>query len=392
MERRETRYQSRPRMSATRFWFRRLLILIATRQRLSLILTGILGTGRNRLNDVDEHPVRIPRDEVPLPEQLVAQRDEDRQPRRFDLAIDGVWVLDLEIEYQPRRWGAGSFRDGVMPTVQDREIDRGIGTELEVNVPIACEGRAEAEMRPVEGCRAVYVTRQDNRIVARDSHGCSILRNQHTICMYYINIQAVCMQQTSPRRSNRERTETTRTALLDAARTLIVRNGYAGTSTPEIASEARVTRGALYHHFADKRDLFRAVLEREAEAVAAQIRDATPAAMPAMEALLAGSLAYLDAMAIPGRTRLLLVDGPAVLGLDEIAAIDAAHSARTLQEGLEAVMAASGDRSIPIPALAVLLSAAFDRAALAIEAGSEPNDFRSAVLRLVERVVASVPG
>ncbi|WP_230534271.1 TetR/AcrR family transcriptional regulator [Microvirga roseola] len=200
------------------------------------------------------------------------------------------------------------------------------------------------------------------------------------------------MQQTSPRRSNRERTETTRTALLDAARTLIVRNGYAGTSTPEIASEARVTRGALYHHFADKRDLFRAVLEREAEAVAAQIRDATPAAMPAMEALLAGSLAYLDAMAIPGRTRLLLVDGPAVLGLDEIAAIDAAHSARTLQEGLEAVMAASGDRSIPIPALAVLLSAAFDRAALAIEAGSEPNDFRSAVLRLVERVVASVPG
>ncbi len=200
------------------------------------------------------------------------------------------------------------------------------------------------------------------------------------------------MQQSQHRRSNRERTEATRAALLDAARTLFVRNGYAQTSTPEIAARAQVTRGALYHHFTDKRDLFRAVLDREAEAVAAQIRAATPAALPAKEALLAGSVAYLDAMVIPGRTRLLLIDGPAVLGLGEIAAIDAAHPAQTLREGLEAVMAGSGDRSIPVPALAVLLSAAFDRAALAIETGSNPSDFRSAALGLVKQVAASVPG
>lgn len=200
------------------------------------------------------------------------------------------------------------------------------------------------------------------------------------------------MQRLQQRRTNRERTETTRAALLEAARTLFIQNGYAGTATPEIAARARVTRGALYHHFADKRDLFRAVLDREAEAVAAYIRAATPATLPAKEALLAGSVAYFDAMAVPGRTRLLLVDGPAVLGLDEIAAIDAAHSARTLREGLEAVMAGFGDRTISIPTLAVLLSAAFDRAALAIEAGSSMTDFRSAVLGLVERVVAPVPG
>ena len=199
------------------------------------------------------------------------------------------------------------------------------------------------------------------------------------------------MQHSHQRRTNRERTEATRAALLEAARTLFIQNGYAQTSTPEIVARARVTRGALYHHFTDKQDLFRAVLEREAEAVAAQIRAVTPPAMPAKEALMAGSVAYLDAMSAPGRTRLLLIDGPAVLGLREIAAVDAAHSMQTLQEGLKAVMTETGDQSVSASALAALLSAAFDRAALEIEAGSDPTEYKSAILRLVERVIASVP-
>uniref|UniRef100_UPI001ABCFCCB SDR family NAD(P)-dependent oxidoreductase n=1 Tax=Variovorax paradoxus TaxID=34073 RepID=UPI001ABCFCCB len=72
-------------------------------------------------------------------------------------------------------------------------------------------------------------------------------------------------------RTNKERTETTRQALTEAARALFVDQGYGQTSTPDIVAAAGITRGALYHHYADKRDLFRHVLEQESRAVAAEI-------------------------------------------------------------------------------------------------------------------------
>ncbi|MDZ7601973.1 MAG: helix-turn-helix domain-containing protein, partial [Hoeflea sp.] len=115
------------------------------------------------------------------------------------------------------------------------------------------------------------------------------------------------------RRSNKDRSESMRQALMDAARTLFIEKGYADTATPEIVATAGVTRGALYHHFEDKRELFRAVIEREAEDVAGEIEASSPSGSSPREAILAGTRAYFDAMARPGRTRLLLLDGPAVL-------------------------------------------------------------------------------
>ncbi len=192
---------------------------------------------------------------------------------------------------------------------------------------------------------------------------------------------------TTPPRTNRERTEATRLALLDAARALFVGKGYADTSTPEICAAAGITRGALYHHFADKRDLFRQVLVREAEAVAARIEAAAPAPLAPREALLAGSEAYLDAMTVPGRTRLMLVDGPAVLGREATDAIDEATSAATLREGL--AKALPGAAGVPLGALAKLLSAAFDRAALEIDAGADAAEVRAAMLWLLGQALAA---
>lgn len=193
------------------------------------------------------------------------------------------------------------------------------------------------------------------------------------------------MQSKKPPRTNQERTETTRQALLDAARALFVSKGYGATSTPDICATTSTTRGALYHHFADKRDLFRHVLQREAEAVAADIAAATPEGLAPHAALLAGSEAYLTAMTVPGRTRLLLIDGPAVLGLAELLALDAANAASSLQEGLAAALPDTGE--VPIAALSALLSAAFDRAALEIDAGADPQAVRTAMLWLVEQVL-----
>ena len=186
------------------------------------------------------------------------------------------------------------------------------------------------------------------------------------------------------RRSNRERTETTRTALMEAAGRLFIERGYAETATPDIVAAAGVTRGALYHHFSDKRALFRAVVEQEAAAVAAEIERATPDVHSAAEGLIVGGDAYFDAMQEAGRTRLLLLDGPAVLGRLEMDAIDDRHGNRTLREGLAVAMESHEMRRLPIGALTALLGAAFDRAALAIEAGADRESFRTAMHALIE--------
>ncbi|MFC5585534.1 TetR/AcrR family transcriptional regulator [Nitratireductor kimnyeongensis] len=192
------------------------------------------------------------------------------------------------------------------------------------------------------------------------------------------------MQHESGHRSNRERSEETRDRLIEAARRLFVEKSYAETGTPEIAREAGVTRGALYHHFADKQALFAAVVEREASIVAKEIEQNTAASLSATMALIDGGKAYLKAMTAPGRTRLLLLDGPAVLGRNGMDQVDNRHGNRTLKEGLQAAIEARQIRDLPLDALTGLLGAAFDRAALAIDAGADAESYRKALAGLIE--------
>lgn len=199
------------------------------------------------------------------------------------------------------------------------------------------------------------------------------------------------MQETRERRTNRDRTDATRRELVAAARKLFTEKSYAETSTPEIVAAAGVTRGALYHHFADKQALFRAVVEQEAAEVASEIESAAPASLGARDALVAGSDAYLAAMRAPGRTRLLLLDGPAVLGRAGMDEIDARHGNRTLREGLAAAMRAGAIAALPLDALTALLAAAFDRAALAIEAGADAEDYRAVLAALLDGLAGSSP-
>jgi AcrR family transcriptional regulator len=195
------------------------------------------------------------------------------------------------------------------------------------------------------------------------------------------------MQITGGRRTNVERAEATRTELIRAGRALFVEKGYAETGTPEIVTAAGMTRGALYHHFADKQALFRAVVETESAAVAQAVDDATPASMDAIAALRAGGDAFIKAMGEAGRTRLLLLDGPAVLGRETMDEIDARHGGRTLRQGLAAAMEAGIIASLPLDALAAQLSAVFDRAALAIANGADAGDQKRVIDAIIEGLV-----
>lgn len=189
--------------------------------------------------------------------------------------------------------------------------------------------------------------------------------------------------QPAPRVPNRERSDRMRALLLATGRQLFVDKGYAATGTPEIVAAAGVTRGALYHHFADKEALFEAVVRAEAEAVARAIEAAEGPAADPVQALLSGGQAFLAAMAWPGRAQLLLVQAPAVLGPERLAAIDAETGGRTLVQGLRDAGAQG-----PVAELAQLLSAAHDRAALAIAGGADPAPWAAALGRLVRGAVA----
>jgi AcrR family transcriptional regulator len=189
--------------------------------------------------------------------------------------------------------------------------------------------------------------------------------------------------QDDSRRSNKDRSSAMRQALMVAARHLFTEKGFATTGTPDIVAAAGVTRGALYHHFADKEALFAAVVRAEAEAVAKAVRQAELPADPRL-ALKAGGQVWLTAMQEPGRARLLLVDGPAVLGRAAMDALDAETGGQTLAEGLAALRPGE-----PVRELAALLSAAFDRAALAMASGDAPEPWVQALGGLIDNLSAA---
>lgn len=192
------------------------------------------------------------------------------------------------------------------------------------------------------------------------------------------------MQVKKERRSNADRTQAMRDALIAAARELFVEKGYAETSTPEIVAAANVTRGALYHHFEDKAALFRTVIFAESERVAEHINTATQDCTSATQALDTGTDAYLDAMMVPGRTRLLLLDGPAVLGREAMDAIDAETAGGTIVVGLSAALGREPDARMEVQGR--LLSASFERAALDVAAGGDGALYRAELKRMLSEV------
>jgi AcrR family transcriptional regulator len=169
-----------------------------------------------------------------------------------------------------------------------------------------------------------------------------------------------------------ERGEATREKLVTAARELFSERGYAAVGTNEVVRRAGVTRGALYHHFRDKKDLFRAVYEQTER----EIVEGTAATIATIddpwEMLVAGIRSFFDACMDPRLGRIGLVDGPAVLGWREWREIGSRYGMGLVTLGLQNAMDAGALRQADVGQLAHLVFGALGEAAMLIASAEDP--------------------
>lgn len=180
----------------------------------------------------------------------------------------------------------------------------------------------------------------------------------------------------------------TREALVQAALELFTERGYAEVGTEEIVARAKVTRGALYHHFEDKRDLFRAVFERVEGELMERVGARMALADNPWDLMLAGMRSFLDACEEPAVEQIALTDAPAVLGWKEWREIDDDHGLGLTRAALEGAVAAGVLRPIAVEPMAHLFVAALSEAAFVIAHADRPRKARAeaeqALLQLVE--------
>ncbi|MEV4865045.1 TetR/AcrR family transcriptional regulator [Streptomyces ossamyceticus] len=171
-----------------------------------------------------------------------------------------------------------------------------------------------------------------------------------------------------------EQRERTRQARVRESRRLFATLGYGAVGLSEIVRAAGVTKGALYHHFSSKAELFRAVLEQVQEEVAERIAETADAREDTWEQLVSGCQAFLTASTDPVIQGIMLVDGPAVLGWSEWRAMNETTSGRHLAQVLGDLIEEGTITAQPAEPLTHLLSGAMNEAALWLAASKDPAD------------------
>jgi AcrR family transcriptional regulator len=180
------------------------------------------------------------------------------------------------------------------------------------------------------------------------------------------------------RRTQRERSEGTIAALLDAARTSFAEVGFAATSLDAVTASAGVTKGALYHHFPNKRALFRAVYEREEQRLVEQALRVAIRTRDPWDAFEAGLAAYFEASSHAGVQRITLLDAPSVLGPEEAHSIAVSGWSILIEGGLARAVAAGELEPRPLGPLADLLYGAICQAAMIVARSEDQAAARTA--------------
>jgi AcrR family transcriptional regulator len=192
-----------------------------------------------------------------------------------------------------------------------------------------------------------------------------------------------------------EQSEATRSALIAAARKLFAERGFAETSTEAVVQAAGVTRGALYHHFKDKHALFRAVYENLEEHLMVYVASAVHNLHDPMALLRRGAEAFLDACLDPEVMRVVLVEGPSVLGWETWREIDQAYGLGLVTTALELAVRTGAIRKVPVQPLAHVLLGGLTEGALVMANADDPaaarRDVGKAITAIVDGLAAQAP-
>lgn len=191
------------------------------------------------------------------------------------------------------------------------------------------------------------------------------------------------------RRTQEERSAATREALISAARQLWGERGYADVGTPEIAGAAGVTRGAMYHQFADKAALFLAVIEVVEQDVMARLATevASSGASTPADAIRAAVDAWLEVSGDPEVRQLILLDAPSVLGWAGFRDVAQRYSLGMTEQLLAEAIKAGQLARQPVRALAHVLIGALDEAAMVIATAEDPKKARREIRQVLRRLI-----
>jgi AcrR family transcriptional regulator len=176
-----------------------------------------------------------------------------------------------------------------------------------------------------------------------------------------------------------ERGEATRAALIEAARELFSERGYSAVGTNEVVRRAGVTRGAMYHHFPDKRELFRAVYEDTERVLVESLAAQTADIEDPWEALVTGVRSFFDISSDPKLMRMGLIDGPSVLGWAEWREIGNRYGLAVTAAALQRAMDAGVLRQADVTQLSHLVLAALGEAAMLMANSEDPAAAREGV-------------
>lgn len=194
------------------------------------------------------------------------------------------------------------------------------------------------------------------------------------------------------RRSQADRSATTRAALVRAARVLFAERGFTGVGTEAIVAAAGVTRGALYHQFADKTELFEAVYEAIEEDLAGRLGERVVAAGASdpIELMTLGANAWLDACGEQEVQQIVLLDGPAVLGWQRWREIGMRYGLGLVEGLLAQAIEVGRIAPQPVRALTHVLVGALDEAGLYIARAEDQIVAREQMRAVIAALIAGL--